>query len=52
MDANSKTAFYAETYNVWLREKVNASISDQAPVIPHSEVLAVARKIIEERRSA
>lgn len=37
----------AAAYEKWLREKVAASLADPAPGIPHDEVMAEMRAIIE-----
>jgi hypothetical protein len=37
-------------YDKWFREKVAASLADQRPPIPHDEVMAGAKRILERRR--
>ena len=39
-------------YDEWFRAKVASSLADTRPPIPHDEVMAKARKIIEARRKA
>ena len=43
------TAEEAAAYEAWLREKVAASLADPRPSIPHDEVMAEMRAIIEGR---
>jgi hypothetical protein len=42
----------AEAYAAWLRAKVDASLSDNSPLVPHDEAISAARKIIDKRRGA
>jgi hypothetical protein len=37
----------AEAHDRWLRAKVQASLADGRPTVPHDEVMAEARRIIE-----
>ncbi len=37
----------AAAYEQWLREKVAASLADEPPSVPHDEVVAEMRAIIE-----
>ncbi|HEY0413293.1 MAG TPA: hypothetical protein VGD66_09130 [Allosphingosinicella sp.] len=39
----------AAAYEQWLREKVAASLADERPSIPHDEVMAEMRVIIEAK---
>jgi len=39
----------AEAYDRWFRAKVQASLEDQRPSIPHDQVMAELRKILEEK---
>ena len=41
-----------EAYDRWYRAKVEASFADPSPTIPHAEVMAGARAIIERHRRA
>ena len=42
----------AAAYDVWFRAQVEAALKEKGPVIPHDEVMAMARKVIEERSRA
>ena len=39
----------AEAYDRWFRAKVEAALADPRPSIPHDEVIAEMRRIIEEK---
>lgn len=39
----------AAAYEEWLRAKVAASLADERPSIPHDEVMAEMRAIIERK---
>lgn len=40
----------AEAYDVWFRAKVEKSLADTRPPIPHDEALAQVKAIIERKR--
>ena len=40
----------AAAYDRWFRERVEASLADPRPGIPHDQVMAEMRQIIESRR--
>lgn len=40
----------AAAYDKWLRAKVEASLADPRPPIPHDEVMAEIQKIIDDRK--
>jgi hypothetical protein len=42
----------AAAYEKWLKEKVAASLSDSRPPVPHDEVMAEMRAIIEAKAGA
>ncbi|NWF11022.1 antitoxin [Pseudomonas salomonii] len=42
----------AASYDRWFRAKVQASIDDPRPSIPHDEVMAEVERMLEERRAA
>ena len=42
----------AASYDRWVRAKVQASIDDPRPNIPHEQVMAEMRALIESRRKA
>jgi hypothetical protein len=37
-------------YDVWYREKITKSMNSNQPLIPHDQVKAEIRKMLEERR--
>lgn len=43
-----ETQEQADAYDQWLRAKVEASLADPGPGVPHDEVMARAKKVIEE----
>jgi hypothetical protein len=42
----------AEAYDVWFRAQVEEALKEKVPGIPNDEVMAMARKVIEERSRA
>jgi len=46
-----ETVEQEDSYSVWLRSKVAASLADQRPSIPHDEVMAEADAIISDVES-
>jgi Xaa-Pro aminopeptidase len=42
----------AEAYDVWFRAQVEAALKEKGPGIPNDEVMAMARRVIEERSRA
>ncbi|MGF6098603.1 type II toxin-antitoxin system RelB family antitoxin [Pseudomonas sp. 18175] len=47
-----ETEEQAASYDRWFRAKVQASIDDPRPSIPHDEAMAEVERILEERRKA
>ena len=41
----------AAAYDRWFRARVEASLADPRPGVPHDQVMAEMRQIIEARRS-
>jgi hypothetical protein len=41
----------AEAYDVWFRAKVERSLANPGPGIPHDEVMARAKAIIDKHRA-
>lgn len=39
------------SYTQWLREKYAANLSDTRPNIPHDEVMAKARALLEQKKA-
>lgn len=52
IESEFATAEEAEAYDRWFRAKVQASLDDQRPSIPHDQVMATLREIIEAKRRA
>lgn len=47
-----ETEEQAASYDLWFRAKVQASIDDPRPSIPHDQAMAEVEKVLEERRKA
>lgn len=47
-----ETEEQAASYDRWFRVKVQASIDDPRPSIPHDEAMAEVERMLEERRKA
>ncbi|MDQ0651246.1 type II toxin-antitoxin system RelB family antitoxin [Pseudomonas cedrina] len=47
-----ETEEQAASYDHWFRAKVQASIDDPRPSIPHDEAMAEVERMLEERREA
>lgn len=47
-----ETQEQAAAYEMWLAEKVAASLSDEQPAVPHDEAMARARAIIKAKAKA
>ncbi|MEA3037957.1 MAG: hypothetical protein QOE79_470 [Sphingomonadales bacterium] len=47
IDSEFATPEEAAAYDKWFREKVARSLADERPTIPHDEVMAEIRAIIE-----
>ena len=47
-----ETQEQADSYDRWFRAKVQASIDDPRPSIPHDEAMAEVERMLEERRKA
>ena len=44
-----ETQEQADSYDRWFRAKVETSMNSTKPKIPHDEIMAGARKIIEQK---
>ncbi|ANF84478.1 hypothetical protein A7J50_1037 [Pseudomonas antarctica] len=44
------TEAQADSYDRWFRAKVQAALDDPSPGIPHDEVMAEMRELIESKR--
>ena len=42
----------AAAYDLWFRAQVEAALASDEPLIPHEQVMAEVRKIIEDKRNA
>ena len=47
-----ETEEQAASYDRWFRAKVQASIDDPRPNIPHEQVMAEVERMLKERREA
>ena len=47
-----ETEEQAASYDRWFRAKVQASIDDPRPSIPHDEAMAEVERMLDERRKA
>lgn len=47
-----ETEEQAASYDRWFRAKVQASLDDPRPSIPHDEAMAEVERMLEERRKA
>ena len=52
IESEFATTEQAEAYDRWFRAKVAAALRDEQPKIPHDEVMAEARQIIEDKKRA
>ncbi len=50
MESEFATEEEAEAYDRWFRARVQASLDDPRPNIPHDEVIAEMRRLVEDRR--
>lgn len=50
MESEFATEEEAESYDRWFRARVQASLDDPRPNIPHDEVIAEMRRLVEDRR--
>ena len=47
-----ETEEQAASYDRWFRAKVQASLDDPRPAIPHDEAMAKVEQMLEEKRKA
>ena len=47
-----ETQEQADSYQRWFRERVQASLDDPRPSIPHDDVMGEMRELIAKRRDA
>jgi len=52
IESEFATTEEAEAYDVWFRAKVQAVLDNPGPGIPHDEVMAKVRALIESKRNA
>ena len=50
IESEFATTEEAEAYDVWFRAKVEKSLADTRPPIPHDQVMAEMRALIDRRR--
>ena len=47
-----ETSEQEASYNVWLKEKIQSSLNDLRPSVPHDQVMAKARALLNELKVA
>ena len=52
IESEFATTEEAEAYDRWFRAKVEASLNDQRPSVPHDDVMAKLQEMIEAKRRA
>lgn len=52
IDSEFETQEQADSYDRWFRAKVQASLDDPRPSIPHDEAMARVEQMLEEKRKA
>lgn len=45
-----ETQEQADSYDTWFRERIQRSLSDPRPAVPHDEAMARVRAVIEAKR--
>ena len=50
IESEFATTEEAEAYDVWFRAKVQEALDDPSPDVPHEEVMASMRAIIEQKK--
>lgn len=50
IESEFATTEEAEAYDVWFRRKVERSLADPRPALPHDQVMAEMRALIDSRR--
>ena len=51
IESEFATTEEAEAYDAWFRTEVEASLADPRPLIPHDQVMAELRAIIEAKKA-
>jgi len=51
IESEFATTEEAEAYDAWLRAEIEASLADPRPGIPHDQVMAELRAIIEAKKA-
>jgi len=52
LESEFATTAEAEAHDLWFRAKVAAAMASQGPMIPHAEVMATMKALIESKRHA
>lgn len=52
IESEFATTQEAEAYDTWFRAEVEASLADPRPPIPHDQVMAELRAIIEGKKAS
>lgn len=50
IESEFATTEEAEAYDAWFRAKVQAALDSKEPCIPHDQVMAEMRELIESKR--
>ena len=51
IESEFATSEEAEAHDAWFRAKVERAMASTAPTIPHDQVMAEARRIIDRHRA-
>lgn len=51
IESEFETTEQAEAYDAWFRAKVETSLASTKPRIPHDQVMAMARAVIDKHKA-
>lgn len=51
MVSEFETQEQEDSYTLWLRQKYASSLADTRPNVPHDEVMAKARALLDQKKS-
>jgi len=51
MVSEFETQEQEDSYTMWLQQKYAASVADTRPNVPHDEVMAKARALLEQKKA-
>jgi len=52
IESEFATSEDAEAHDAWVRAKVAAALASKAPTVPHDEVMAEVKRLLDEKRGA